>query len=188
MSIYDTIAQQESSGGKNLYNPTPTSSGNAQGWYGITTGTWTDFAPRAGVSLTDYPTPNSAPQSVQQSVAGQIPLSRWAPSTVAAVHSAYPQITDDSQTVGTLAGAAGSSTDGVYDPNTGNVTDPQTGQPTNNSLNLSLLNPVWEVISRGLLVWCGFALVFIALAAMLWHSKTVQTTVKTGAKLAAVAV
>lgn len=185
MSIFDVIAGKESSGGKNLYNPVGTSSGHAEGWYGITTGTWNDFAPKAGVNLSQYPDPNSAPQPVQQQVAGQIPLSRWAPSTVSAVHAAYPGITDDSKTVGALAGTAPAQ-EGVYDPNTGNVTDPTTGKPTNNSLDLSLLNPVWEVVSRGLLIFCGFALVLIALAAMLFESKTVRTTIKRGAELAAV--
>lgn len=101
MSIYDAIAGPESSFGKNVWGPV-TSSGQAQGTYQITTGTWAQFAPAAGISTVQYPTPNSAPLDVQTQVASAIPLNRWAPSTVAAVQSQYPGI-DTSQTVGTLA-------------------------------------------------------------------------------------
>ena len=47
----------------------------------ITTGTWTDFAPKAGVDLNQYPNPVSAPRGVQIKVASMIPLNRWASST-----------------------------------------------------------------------------------------------------------
>lgn len=186
MSIFDVIARQESSGGKNLYNPTATSSGHAEGWYGITTGTWQDFAPKAGVSLAQYPDPNSAPQSIQQQVAGQIPLSRWAPGTVSAVHSAYPGITDDSQTVGALSGQTGDDawlSGGATNPGgPGLIGGANPNQPSNLAgISTSLLNPIWEIVSRGLLVWCGFALVFIALVALLFQSKTVRTGVKAAA-------
>lgn len=189
MSIFDVIAQQESSGGRNLYNPTPTSSGHAEGWYGITTGTWQDFAPKAGVDLAQYPDPNSAPQFIQQQVAGQIPLSRWAPSTVSAVHAAYPGVADDSQTVGTLNagnyGDLGPATAGAG--NTGPAAPGSDLGPATagGSLAGALINPVWEIVSRGLLIWCGFALVFIALVALLFQSKTVRTTVKGAAAAAA---
>jgi hypothetical protein len=112
LSIFDTIAAAES-GNRNVANTTATtSSGQAQGFYQITTGTWHDFAPQAGVDLAQYPTPLSAPQGVQQQVAGYIPLNRWAPSTVAAVQSAYGPV-DTGQTVGnldlTLGGFSGQS-------------------------------------------------------------------------------
>ncbi len=106
MSIYDIIGQQESSGGLNTYNPTSTSSGNAMGFYQITTGTWNDFAPQAGVSLDQFPNPNSAPLDVQTQVANQIPLSRWAGSTVSAVQQQFPGI-DTSQPLGVLAAQTG---------------------------------------------------------------------------------
>lgn len=101
MSIYDVIAGAESSFGRNVNGPV-TSSGQAQGAYQITTGTWSDFAAKAGISTVQYPTPNSAPLDVQTQVADQIPLNRWAPSTVAAVQQQYPGV-DTSQTVGQLA-------------------------------------------------------------------------------------
>lgn len=51
----------------------------------------------------------------------------------------------------------------------------------------SLLSPVWEIVSRGLLIWVGILLIIAALFALLWQSKTVQTTAKTVGKVAAVA-
>jgi hypothetical protein len=76
------------SGGRNIPNTdATTSSGQAQGYYQITTGTWRDFAPKAGVSLVDYPTPLDAPADVQAKVAGTIPLARWAPETLAKLRS-----------------------------------------------------------------------------------------------------
>jgi hypothetical protein len=102
VGLFDVIAQSESSGGRNLFNPVSTSSGHAQGWYGITTGTWSDFAPKAGVSLRQYPEPNSAPQSIQQMVASLIPLKRWDSNTRGKVEAAYPGL-DASLPLGQLA-------------------------------------------------------------------------------------
>jgi len=69
-------------------NPINTSSGHAQSWFQITTGTWQEFAPRAGVNLQQYPTPESAPFNVQQQVAQTIPLGRW--STFPSLSRQYP--------------------------------------------------------------------------------------------------
>jgi hypothetical protein len=186
-SILDIIAGKESAGGTQLFNPTPTSSGNAQGWYGITSGTWQQYAPQAGVSLGQYPDPNSAPQSVQAAVANQIPLSRWAPSTVAAVTSAYPGV-DVSQTVGTLgsSGAIPPATDplsgeplGPGGSTTGSgIVGNQNAQPGSIASNLTsgLINVTWEYVSRALLIFFGFALIMIGLVALLFQSKTIKTT------------
>jgi hypothetical protein len=81
---------QNESGGRNIPNVHQgTSSGQAQGYVQITTGTWRDFAPRAGIDLRKYPTPMKAadgspvPWEVQSRVAGIIPLKRWDESTIA---------------------------------------------------------------------------------------------------------
>ena len=103
-SIFSLIAQAES-GSANVYGPN-TSSGQAQGYYQITTGTWNDFAPAAGVSLAQYPTPYSAPENVQTAVASVIPFSRWANSTQNYVQQQLGPL-DTSQTVGSLAGIPG---------------------------------------------------------------------------------
>jgi hypothetical protein len=87
------IVLNAESGDRNIPNVhQTTSSGQAQGNAQITTGTWTDFAPKAGVDLKQYPTPMDAPRDVQIKVASVIPLNRWASSTVNAVLAKYPGI------------------------------------------------------------------------------------------------
>ena len=109
------IVLNAESGDRNINNTHQgTSSGQAQGNLQITTGTWNDFAPKAGVDLKQYPTPQSAPRSVQIQVGNTIPLNRWADTTVQAVLAKYPGI-DTSQTLGAiqsaaLAGSGGSRT------------------------------------------------------------------------------
>ena len=104
-SPMDIVLNAES-GNRNVANVNATtSSGQAQGYPQITTGTWTDFAPKAGVDLKQYPTPMDAPRDVQLKVASMIPLNRWAPSTVNAVLAKYPGI-DTSQTLGAIQSAA----------------------------------------------------------------------------------
>jgi len=104
-SPLDIILQAES-GNRNINNTTQgTSSGQAQGYGQITTGTWNDFAPKAGVDLQKYPTPDSAPRDVQISVMNTIPLNRWASSTVNKVLAKYPGI-DTSKPLGEIQSAA----------------------------------------------------------------------------------
>lgn len=104
-SPLDIILNAES-GNRNINNTTQgTSSGQAQGYAQITAGTWTDFAPKAGVDLKKYPTPDSAPREVQLAVANTIPLNRWASSTVNAVLAKYPGL-DTSKTLGEIQSAA----------------------------------------------------------------------------------
>jgi hypothetical protein len=70
-------------------------------------------------------------------------------------------------------------------PGTGADGEPPSGSPNlGSSVKSAVLDPIWEVVSRGLLLFCGFALVFIALAAMLWQSKTVQVSAKSLAEAA----
>jgi hypothetical protein len=100
------IVLNAESGDRNIPNTSQTtSSGQAQGNLQITTGTWNDFAPKAGVDLKQYPTPQSAPRNVQIAVGNTIPLNRWASSTVNAVLAKYPGI-DTSQTLGAIQSAA----------------------------------------------------------------------------------
>jgi hypothetical protein len=80
MSILNTLLSAES-GGRNIPNTTQgTSSGQAQGYFQITTGTWNDFGGGQFAS-----TPDGASYAQQASVASNIPVSRWAPSTVDAM-------------------------------------------------------------------------------------------------------
>ncbi len=60
------IAHYESSGNPTSQNPLPGST--SSGLYGFLNGTWSRWAPQAGVSLSQYPTAASAPASVQTAV------------------------------------------------------------------------------------------------------------------------
>lgn len=121
-SPLDIVLQAES-GDRNINNTTQgTSSGQAQGNLQITTGTWNDFAPKAGVDLKKYPTPDSAPRDVQIAVGNTIPLNRWAQSTVNKVLAQYPGI-DTSQPLGAIQSAAinPSATPAPATPSVGNA-------------------------------------------------------------------
>ena len=66
-------------GGSNIANTRQgTSSGQAQGFNQITTGTWKEFG-----GLAYAPTPLQATQEQQNAIAAKIPLKRWAPETLA---------------------------------------------------------------------------------------------------------
>jgi len=114
-SPLDIVLQAES-GDRNINNThQTTSSGQAQGNLQITTGTWADFAPKAGIDLKQYPTPESAPRDVQIKVGSLIPLNRWASSTVNAVLAKYPGV-DASQTLGSIQSAALNGSGGSGSP------------------------------------------------------------------------
>ena len=77
MSDFLTALQHFESGGRNIPNTTQgTSSGQAQGFNQITTGTWKEFG-----GLAYAPTPLQATQDQQNAIAAKIPLRRWAPET-----------------------------------------------------------------------------------------------------------
>lgn len=96
-SLRDIIAYAES-GNRNIRQH---GGGPASGYFQIEDDTWKDFRDRAGAG--GYRTAMDAPYDVQWAVAQQIPLKRWAPTTVNAVKSVYPGI-DTGQTVGALSG------------------------------------------------------------------------------------
>ena len=117
MSLLSVIEGKESAGGTQLYNPIPTSSGNASGLYGITSGTWSDFAPNVpGASA--YSSAQDAPDDIQSAVANYIPIGRWAASTQAAVAAAGYDISNPLATVGSLdpVSSNGSGSYTIADP------------------------------------------------------------------------
>ena len=67
------LAGFESSGNPTAQSATST----ASGLYGFTNPTWREFAPQAGVNLSQYPTAASAPADIQTSVAAITPTSHW---------------------------------------------------------------------------------------------------------------
>ncbi len=95
MSFLQTLFNIESGGGKNIANTTQgTSSGQAQGYFQITTGTWNEFGGQQFA-----PTPLQASYSQQAAIASQIPLGRWDPITISALRAGGYNV-DPSQTLG----------------------------------------------------------------------------------------
>lgn len=82
MSLLSALLGNES-GGRNIANTDQgTSSGQAQGYFQITTGTWDDFGGRKYAS-----TPLGASYAQQADIASKIPLKRWDSSTLAAMRA-----------------------------------------------------------------------------------------------------
>ena len=147
-SPMDIVLQAES-GDQNVANThATTSSGQAQGYPQITTGTWTDFAPKAGVDLNQYPNPLSAPRDVQIKVASMIPLNRWAQSTVNAVLAKYPGI-DTSQPLGQIQSAAINPSGAPTTPAGGPAAPAAPGQPGQPSGGMAASLPGYQPNSPG---------------------------------------
>lgn len=162
------IAQYES-GNQNIANvPLPGAApSTASGYYQIINGTWQQYA--AGVpGASQYPTAMSAPQSVQTQVAAAIynaqglgPWSSNAPLVSAITAAGGAPVSDTT--------GADTAPMGVGGGNAGAAVNQGGG------LGTSIIAGVWEVVSRGTLILIGAALVILALAALLFESKTVQT-------------
>jgi hypothetical protein len=102
------------SGGKNVDNTHEgTSSGQAQGYFQITTGTWDEF----GGQATGYAVPHDAPYAVQAAIASRIPLSRWDSSTIDRMRATGRAI-DPRQTLGQNLAMNGESIND-YNPGSG---------------------------------------------------------------------
>lgn len=83
------------SGGRNIANTHEgTSSGQAQGYFQITTGTWNDFGGRKYAA-----NPMGASYEQQAEIASKIPLKRWDKSTLAAMQATGRRI-DPNATLG----------------------------------------------------------------------------------------
>ena len=99
--LLDALLKNES-GGRNVANVHQgTSSGQAQGYFQITTGTWNDFGGQQYA-----PTPMQASYEQQAAVAAKIPLKRWDESTVAKMRATGIPI-DPNRTLGENLAAAG---------------------------------------------------------------------------------
>lgn len=174
------LISQYESGNQNV--PNAAGKSTASGYYQIINGTWQQFATQAGVDLSQYPTALSAPQSVQTQVAtaiyNQQGLAPWATNAplMTAVNTA------GAGSIGGLAG--GTSLGDIMQLGTpagaqqGFTASPN-GIVTNATAGGGLINSIWEIASRSVLLLSGFALVFIAVIALLWQSKTVRADVNT---------
>jgi hypothetical protein len=93
-TLLEALLRNES-GGRNIANTTQgTSSGQAQGYFQITEGTWNDFGGQQYA-----PNPMAASYEQQADIASKIPLKRWDPSTIAKM-SATGKPIDTSRTLG----------------------------------------------------------------------------------------
>ncbi len=109
--------QQFESGGRNINNiHQGTSSGQAQGFNQITTGTWADFG-----GLKYAPNPQAATADQQNEIAFKIPMGRWAPETLDYLKSKGFTV-DPSRTLGeniAMNGGAGGGSSGTSTASTG---------------------------------------------------------------------
>jgi hypothetical protein len=96
----------------------------ASGYFQIIDPTWRKYAAKAGVDLTKYPTPMSAPRDVQAQVAAQIPANQFGGRTQRMLHEQFGAF-DKNKTLGELneqfggqgGGAAGASAMANATPN-----------------------------------------------------------------------
>lgn len=122
----EAISHFESNGNVAATNPTSTASGA----YQITNGTWRQFAPQTGVSLSQYPTASSAPLNVQTQVAYQIPLARWnadsssGSTTFEKMNSQFNGIFSPGMTLGQADAIANESNGGFFSVGTNGYPDP----------------------------------------------------------------
>ena len=114
--LLDALLQNES-GGRNVANTTEgTDSGQAQGYFQITTGTWNDFGGQQYA-----PDPLHASYEQQAEIASKIPLKRWATSTIDKMRATGKPI-DVNLTLGENLKAGGESIHGAdVSPNAGKV-------------------------------------------------------------------
>ena len=76
------------SGNRDIYSRVDDNGGDAgpegrsQGFWQISTPTWRDFAPQAGVDLNKYPQAKGTPEEIQRQVASVIPAGRWGNRTL----------------------------------------------------------------------------------------------------------
>jgi hypothetical protein len=93
-TLLEALLRNES-GGRNIANTTQgTSSGQAQGYFQITEGTWNDFG---GGKYAKNPL--NATYEQQADIASKIPLVRWDPSTIAQMQATGRPV-DPSRTLG----------------------------------------------------------------------------------------
>src|SRR6185295_7847610 len=93
-TLLEALLRNES-GGRNIANTTQgTSSGQAQGYFQITEGTWNDFGGNRYA-----PNPLAASYEQQADIASKIPLKRWDPSTIAMMQATGRPV-DPSRTLG----------------------------------------------------------------------------------------
>jgi hypothetical protein len=139
------LAQSESAGNPTMapFNASNPSSSSA-GLYGFLTGTWQDYAPNAGVNISQYPTANLAPADVQTSVALITPISHWTCpgcNLTASALALDPSNVSSSPSSGVVNAFSGGDTLTI-DPNQPSNTDFAGGAAGPGGVNLGAFNSV----------------------------------------------
>ena len=99
------------SGGRNIFSTVDKDypgqpNSRSQGYIQADVPTWQEFAPKAGVDVSRYPTPMSAPYDVQLQGASAIPFGRFGERTRNMLSSQFGSL-DNSKTIGELASRFG---------------------------------------------------------------------------------
>jgi hypothetical protein len=122
MGFLDTLAQIESANRNIPSGVDPDVAGpgtKSQGYFQINTPTWRDFAPKAGVDLSQYPAAMAAPREVQAQVAGYIPFGRFGPRTQRMMADRYGGPLNRNLTVAELAARYGGTGGGTVPAGSG---------------------------------------------------------------------
>lgn len=149
------LIEQYESGGQNVLTAIqPPGGGNtASGLYQIINGTWQQYAPQAGVSLSQYPTAMSAPADVQTQVA-----------TVLYNQQGFGPWSSNTALLNAVAAQGGTTT---LPETTTTAAAPVSG-------STSFSSGIWEDAERALVILIGLVIVAIALVALLSQAKTVR--------------
>lgn len=144
-SALSALANSESGGNASLvhypnnvaWGGSSTSGSSATGLYGYLTSTWQQYAPQAGVDISQYPYAYTAPASVQNQVALITPTSAW---TCPGCNSTASALAENPNNI--VSSPVTNYSDGNYglgDPNLNQLNDPAylTGMPTYGDISAS---------------------------------------------------
>jgi hypothetical protein len=106
-SPFHSFLRNTESGNQNIFSKVDKdyagqAGSRSQGFYQIDTPTWNQFAPKAGVDVTKFPSAMNADLATQTQVVNQIPFSRFGQRTQDMVMAKFGKL-DPSMTVGQLA-------------------------------------------------------------------------------------
>lgn len=131
--------QHFESGGQNVANTHQgTSSGQAQGYNQITTGTWKEFG-----GLAYAPTPLQATRDQQNAIAAKIPMGRWAPETLNYLRSHGFKVDTSktlAQNIAMNGGTVATTPPAGSTAGTGAGVPPPSAQPGDNLMALAALS------------------------------------------------
>lgn len=169
------ITQYES-GNRNVLSGIPGST--ASGYWQINNGTWADFAPQAGVDLSQYPTAMSAPIGVQSSVAQALFNARgiepWAtgPQVLASLDSG-------AQATGSAISQAATDAANLGNPNV-SIPGTQTGTSVQNTgWVAAIFDTLASLFGRSSIMILGGGLIVLAIVAAIFLHRDLIPTPKT---------